>query len=238
MGLARTNRGTGSIAYTSNSTLTITSGSFTPPVDALLLCLWSEVTTDATPDMVLTATGFTITSPAYLSIVQDDGFGNYAVCRIAYCRVLTSAAGTLVCTRGAGTFTMGAHAEWIEITGEGIAAPVPQYITNVLAGSATFPLNLPSAPAASSMVFTNCIDAGGTTPTVPSGFTALGNFSMGFNSANGEDLASAAQNNDWTTPSTFYAIGVMVEIIEAPIDVPELRYGMGRARMANRVYRM
>lgn len=215
MPLARTNRGNASITYTSTATAAITSGSFTPAAGALLLALWNETTTDGTPSLTMSVSGFSVGSWTTISATPtDDGFGNLMVCRIAYAVVSSSAAGTVTGTRRAGTFTMGANMEVIEVTGQA-ASPVPQSVNNVLTTVTSLPLNLGSAPAATSMLFSCCQDGDGTPGTVPSGFTGLASGTEGFSYANAEDLASGAQNNSWTGLGNFLSMGVLVEIAEA-----------------------
>lgn len=242
MGLARTNRGNVALAEGTNSNPSVTSASFTPAAGALLVVLIAQYafgTGNNTFAMSSTFTGqgaWTIRS-----VTRDDGFTNIMGSAIAWSVCGGSpGTGTVTVSGKTGSILGSLAAEFIEVTGQD-ASPEAQQVTNSGTG-ATLATNFGATPAATSMLFGTAVDGSGT-PTVPSGFTNLATAVMssgGWNSRNGEDLASGAQNNSWGAGS-FCTTAALIEVAEGaatPIDVPELRYGMGRARMANRVYRM
>lgn len=224
MALSRTNRGTAALSHGFQSTATITSGSFTPAAGSVLVVLFSEVTDDSTPALTLSTSGFTVGSWSYYSATPaSDGFGSYAVTRIALAEVTSSAAGTVTCTRDSGSFNMAMFAEFIEVTG----ASGPTAARNVSnSGSGTsLALNFGSAPAATSYLFSACIDGDGTAGTVPSGHTGLATGNVSFTTKGSEKLGSGAQNNSWTGLGSFLCVGTLVEIGEASGQPAAKRWG-------------
>lgn len=214
MALARTNRGTKTLAYATQATATLTSNAFTPAVGALVVVMFTEVTTDSAPTLSLSVSGFTTGSWSTVSsTVTSDGFGSYFVTRIASAVVATSASGSVTCTRRAGTTMSGMFVEFVEVTGQA-TTPIAQSVTNVVATSSAMALNFATAPDAASFLFTVGLDCDASAGTQPSGFTALGTATIGFSPKHAERLGSGAKNNQWTGLDNFYSAGVLIEVAE------------------------
>lgn len=200
MALARTNRGTKTLTYASQSTNTLVSNSFTPAAGALLVVMFQEVTTDSTPSLTMSSTFTGQGSWTTYSAVADDGFGSKIVTRIAWSVCGASpGTGTVTATRRSGTFSMAMQAEYIEVTGQDTTTPVAQNVTNTNGAVTSIPLNFGSAPASTSYLFFASDMNGSTSVAAPSGATGLGQFAMGsFVGENAEKLGSGSQNNSFT----------------------------------------
>lgn len=201
MPLSRTARGNKNQAFASTSANTLVSNSFTPAAGALLLCLFEEATSDATPSLTMSSTFTGQGAWTVRHVFDSDGFGSMIVSAIAWSVCGASpGTGTVTATRRAGTFSMGMNCDFVEVTGQD-ASPERQYQTASLTASSTVPVNLSSAPLSSSFLFfASCIDGSTGVVTAPTGTTLIGSqFAIGsFCGSNVEDLSSVAQNNSFT----------------------------------------
>lgn len=217
MPLARTNRGTKNQTYASTSANTLVSNSFTPAAGALLVVMFAEITDDASHSLTVTSSHSGTGSWTTYTAVIDDGFGSYAITRIAWAVCGASpGAGTVTCTRNAGLKNMGMGCEFVEVSGQD-STPVPQNKTNTVSATDTLALNFTSAPASTSYLFFACHDGNSVAPTAPSGTTALGSYQTstgGFYGRNAEKLGSGSQNNSFTGLGYFISSGVAIEVAE------------------------
>lgn len=216
MPLARTNRGTQTLAEGNNNNPSVTSASFSPAAGALLVVLIAQYASGTGNCTFSLSSSFSGQGAwTVRSITRDDGFTNIMGSAIAWSVCGASpGSGTVTMSGKTGTILGSIFAEFIEVTGEA-ASPEAQQVTNSGTG-ASLATNFGATPAASSYVFGTAMDGSGSL-TVPSGFTALGTASMsggGWVAANAEDLASVAQNNSWSTGS-FCSTAALIEIAEA-----------------------
>lgn len=218
MALSRTNRGTKTLAWASQSTNTLTSNSFTPTAGSMILVIFHEITSDATPSLTLSSTLSGMGSWTQDGITLSDGFGSLIVTRYAWAICgATPGTGTVTVTRRAGTFNMGMFVEFIQINGQK-SSPIRQSVKNTQSSGTSLALNFGSSVLSSSYIFSGVHDSNSTDPTVPSGHTALGNFTMvsgSFRGRNSEKLGSGAQNNSWTALGGFMSTGIILEIEQA-----------------------
>ena len=198
MPLSRTNRGNKFQTYSTTTAKTLVSDSFTPAAGALLLCLFQEATTDATPSLTMSST-FTGQGAWTVRYVFDsDGFGSSIVSGLAWSVCGGSpGAGTITATRRAGSFAMGMNCDFVEVNGEA-AAPERQFQTASDTASVNLAVNFSSNVLSTSYLFWSSLVDGTTgVVTAPSGASLVSaQFAIGsFCATSAEKLGSGSQNN-------------------------------------------
>ena len=222
MALSRTDRGNTQAAYAGQSDgWALTSASFSPAAGALLIALWAEATTTATPDITMSTTLSGQGSWTEYGLATDDGFGNLIHSRIAWSVCGGSpGSGTVTATTNGTGATAGGMLTVIEVTGQDTVTPVRQNDTTTNDGSAgTLDLNFASSVQSTSFIFAvgNMHGSDGSI-TVPSGHTKIDQMVTGsWAPTFSEDVTTpGAQNNQFGGGSTGGPnTGVIIEVAEA-----------------------
>lgn len=214
MALARTDRGTASLAFTGATPITtITSGAFTPAANSLIVVMYVGLAFSTTWTVTASSTHAGIGTWSYVD-AHIIAFTDYRMrCTIAYAQVGGSpGSGTVSMAREAGEIDFGAAMSIEEISGHNTTTPVRQSDTETGAGVTTLTTTLTSTPRADSIVYAQAGDLFGTIGD-PSGYTLLDALAVGDLSChNVYDTASASQSQVWTGFNADFSVATAVEV--------------------------
>ena len=205
-------------AVDSGSTTSVTTGSFSPSPNSILLVFSS------TNDLADVTVSDTLTGTSAWSSVYEAELNSGGISHISMRWALTGAA------PGTGTVTTScaASCRWstsvVEVTGLDTTTPIVQSATNT-GVSSVLTVTLGGAPAAKNLLIA-ALSSRDLTPTVDTGYTEFVDRETGgsnkiLNLAH--NLSPSATNHQWTTLSSFWTnSGLLVEFADGGSFIPKI----------------